>query len=162
MLKRATSLLAAALLVGGALAQFPRFAYYALHSFTGTSGKSTLQIAASATSRWRARLIGGVAHCPDAVCSLVVTTGETAAATTTAATEYRLRSETPATSQAQFFTASNASGGTAGSAIPLGQGVIPVEMDDIEIKAGEAVSFTLSSGTSQALKFIPKWEEFER
>lgn len=134
-----------------------RNTYIARDQYTGTSEKATLQLATSATKT--ARLIEIFISCPTAACTVVYTIGG-GLATTTAATEYRLRSRTPATSQAQFFTASNAAGGTALPAIPLPSGFAgPLNVEDIEILPGEAVSITVAS-TSQTATLIPKWEEF--
>lgn len=159
-MKRAITLLAiAALLVGEVLGSTPprRFAYIAHYQYTGTSGKVTLQLPSAATKN--ARLLELFVSCPTAACTIVYNIGS-GLATATAATEYRLRSKTPATAQAQFFTASDATGGTALPAVPLPSGyTATLDVEDIEILPGEAITITASS-SSQTVTLIPKWEEF--
>lgn len=133
-----------------------RDAYVARDQATSTSRKVTLQLASGATTT--ARMVSVFVSCPDAACTVTYTVGS-GLATTTAGTTYRLRSRTPATSQVGFYTASNATGGTALPTVPLPAGFAgTLELEDVEILRGEAFSITVASA-SQAITIYPKWVE---
>lgn len=134
-----------------------RYAYIAQYQFTGTSGKLTLQIPTTQTTT-KVRLLELLISCPTATCTVTYTVGG-GLATSTAGTRYRLRSSTPATSKALFFTASDATGGTALPAIPLAVGTTTLAVEDIELLPGEALSITVAS-SSQTITVMPKWEEY--
>ena len=146
------------LFAGSLLGQGGRYAYYSQYQYTSTSGKCTLQLPTTATG-WKVRLLDLYVTCPTYACTLTYTTGS-GLATTTAGTRYRQRSDTPATSKATFFTASNATGGTAGPAIPFPVGYTPADMTDFDLRPGEALTITAAS-TSQTVTLVVRWEEYE-
>lgn len=153
-------ILIAALAVAAALGaqSFTRWTYTAGYQVTGTANKTTLQLPANATRK--ARPLAASITCETAACEYTVTWGGTAA-TATAGTITKGRSATPATA-AEFFTASNQSGGSGlpgPDPIPFA-GKVTLEMGDIEIAANERVTISVTSGSSQKITVNWKWEEY--
>jgi hypothetical protein len=160
-LKRIVATLA--LLALTSVASFPqnlRYTYIAGYQVAAsTSAKVTLQLPTSAT--YRARLMWVSVHCPDAVCSITPITGGTAATATLGTAGVRTHTDVPATAQAIWYVASNSTGGTSMPVQPLGQGLFTLGYPDVEIRAGERVSFVVT-GSSQTVTINAMWEEYPR
>lgn len=134
----------------------PRWAFVAGHQVTAASSKVTVQLPTNATRR--ARLLVAAISCPTAVCNVTTTIGGTLA-TATLGTTARTRTDMPTTSEAKFYSASNSTGGTDLPVVPLAVGTTALDMADIELRPGEAMSITVAS-SSQAITINVKFEEY--
>jgi hypothetical protein len=153
MKKALLVLIASTLMLTGATDR--RWAYVA--GITTTSASYKVSVFVPTTSDRIARMITAYVVCAT-TCSSQTIIGGTAPTSTLGAFS-RLRSDAPATAKAEFYSASNSTGGTALPAIPLVAGGQTLDMSDIEIKPGETVSL-LITGASQSITIVIKNEEF--
>lgn len=152
------ALLLLAVAVSLAAQSFSRWTYTAGYQVTGTANKTTLQLPANAGRRARPLAIS--LTCETNACEYTVLFGGTAASATLG-TIGKGRSSAPSTA-AEFYTASNQTGGTAlpgPEPIPFA-GKTVLDMGDIELLPGERVTISLTSGSSQKLTVNWKWEEY--
>ena len=153
MKKALLVLIASTLMLTGATDR--RWAYIA--GITATSASYKVSVFVPTTSDRISRLSTAYIVCPSA-CSAQTIIGGTPP-TATLGTFARLRTDAPATAKAEFYSASNSTGGTALTALPLNAGGQTLDMSDIEVKPGEVVSL-LVTGPSQAITIVIKNEEF--
>lgn len=151
-----------------ALAVFPqptttlrasRWAYVGGDQVTGTSMRMTLQIPTMSSNHRRARVLLVDVSCPSSVCTAQTIIGGTAASAT-AVTAVRTRTEAPATPAATLYRSSNQSGGTALPAAVLKLGGDVLLMEDVEIQPNERVTILVTASISQVLTVNWKWEEY--
>jgi len=139
-----------------------RWAYVSGYTTSSTTTAS-LSITLASTDTRAAYGLAATVNCPDAACTVTFKRGGAISGGSDIAENQPTGTRNGVTLPIAQADAKSGVTVTGGTSLPCGQpvstGTTPFELEDVAIVAGESLSMEVTTGTSQNITSIIKWEE---